>query len=103
MSLFAPSQTATASNNTNPFGGSLSQQQNQNPQQSTFGTSSLFNQSQAQQQQQQQQQPQQQNMGASLMNASQNQQRSSMWEPGRDSPSMPCHPSVHVLRGLADC
>ncbi|KAK6066063.1 nucleoporin nup44 [Seiridium cupressi] len=81
MSLFAPSQTATTSNNANPFGGSLSQQQTQNPQQSTFGTSSLFNQSQPQQQ------PQQQTLGASFMNASQNQQRSSLWEPGRDSPN----------------
>jgi hypothetical protein len=95
MSLFAPSQTTTTTNPANPFGGSLNQQ-NQNAQQSAFGTASLFNQSQVQQQQQQAQQP---NMAASFMIASQNQQRSGLWEPGRESPSM-LRKGHHAIREL---
>jgi hypothetical protein len=97
MSLFGSLQTTATSNPSNPFGGSLAQpQQNQIPQQSTFGTSTLFNQSQAPQQQQQQQQqqqpqqPQQQAFGSSILNISQNQQRPKLWEPGQDSPSTSC-------------
>ncbi|KAF7521173.1 hypothetical protein G7054_g12532 [Neopestalotiopsis clavispora] len=93
MSLFGSLQTTATSNPSNPFGGSLAQpQQNQIQQQSTFGTSTLFNQSQASQQQQQQQQqqpqqPQQQAFGSSILNISQNQQRPKLWEPGQDSPN----------------
>ncbi|KAI0138349.1 nucleoporin complex subunit 54-domain-containing protein [Pestalotiopsis sp. NC0098] len=87
MSLFGSLQTTTTTAPANPFGGSLSQPQNQNPQQSTFGTSSLFNQPQAQQQQQPSQQQPQQNLGASLLNNSQMQQRSSVWHSEQDLPN----------------